>query len=79
MVGLTLEETFEFEALDICQFDPQHGGSDEGTERWRELYAKHSIAWDAWMRRSKVQSGEGPPERARTGFDVLAGERAYRL
>jgi hypothetical protein len=61
LIGLTLEETFEFERLDS---EPDAGragaiwierGSQPapGEKRWLELYAKHEDAWKIWMARSR--------------------------
>lgn len=57
LIGLTIEETFEFETLD--SLPPDESGNDmewEGRrpastreERWLELYTKHDEAWRAWM------------------------------
>ena len=41
LVGLTPQETLEFEALD------EWPARDE--RRWRELYSKHENAWRKWM------------------------------
>src|SRR5262249_41291557 len=57
IVGLTPDETSEFEALDRHQGDPLHGAAASDRPvmtRWLELYAKHAAAWDDWMRQSKV-------------------------
>lgn len=59
LIGLTLEETFEFERLDS---EPDEGRTDAiwtergspGEQRWLELYAKHENAWKVWMSRSRV-------------------------
>jgi hypothetical protein len=62
LIGLTLEETFEFERLDS---EPDGGrpeaiwtecGSQPapGEKRWLELYAKHEGAWKVWMAQSRV-------------------------
>jgi hypothetical protein len=58
LVGLTMEETFEFERLD--QPDPLNGTFGETAivsreERWRELYMKHDDAWKSWMAESRNQ------------------------
>lgn len=57
IVGLTPDETSEFEALERGHRDlsatPDEGRT-MGAKRWRELYAKHATAWDAWMRASRV-------------------------
>jgi len=68
LIGLTLEETFEFERLDsqpLIALADRQVVSDESVlwpveERWQELYAKHEGAWKAWMAQNR---GEQP-----TGF-----------
>jgi hypothetical protein len=53
LVGLTIEETVEFESLDSLPSDDS--GNPLGTpERWRELYTKHDEAWRAWMVRTSA-------------------------
>jgi hypothetical protein len=57
LVGLTSQETFEFEALDDAPLPgpggdlaaSQWGPSTGREQRWRELYAKHEGAWREWM------------------------------
>ena len=59
LIGLTLEETFEFETLDsLPALDEggHHVGWDENgnpattrEKRWLELYSKHDEAWRQWM------------------------------
>lgn len=62
LIGLTLEETFEFERLDS---EPDGGRTEAiwsernsppapGEQRWLELYAKHEDAWKLWMAQSRV-------------------------
>lgn len=62
LIGLTLEETFEFERLDS---EPDAGRTKAiwierssqlapGEQRWLELYAKHEDAWKVWMAKSRV-------------------------
>jgi len=56
IVGLTPDETREFEALDRRRGAPATSvaaGTAVGIERWRELYAKHVVAWEAWMAASR--------------------------
>ena len=66
LIGLTLEETFEFERLDTEQLSAQEGrqaASDDGRgrgaiadeQRWLELYEKHEGAWKAWMAQSRME------------------------
>jgi hypothetical protein len=58
IVGLTPDETSEFEALDR-RGSASPPGADEGGAtgigRWQELYAKHAAAWDAWMTASRME------------------------
>ena len=62
LVGLTLEETSEFEALDGRPAPEEMGlmatGGDRASAvyacRWSELYAKHASAWQAWMEQNRV-------------------------
>ena len=65
LIGLTLEETFEFERLD-SQPAVAGGGAQParepdglwpvaGEQRWLELYAKHEGAWRAWMAQSRTE------------------------
>lgn len=59
LVGLSLEETFEFETLDsLAPLDMggNHVAEDENgvptpirEKRWLELYSKHDKAWKLWM------------------------------
>ena len=58
LVGLTVEETSEFELLDARA--PFSGGSDTARnssheKRWHELYQMHEEAWKIWM--SKASEG----------------------
>jgi len=63
LIGLTPEETFEFETLD-SQPAAEHGGSHRAwaengirvpapEKRWLELYGKHDKAWKQWMARAR--------------------------
>ena len=57
LVGLTIEETSEFEQLD--RLDPLDGtfgntATISREQRWLELYMKHDDAWKFWMAESKV-------------------------
>ncbi|QOZ35434.1 hypothetical protein [Bradyrhizobium sp. CCBAU 53421] len=62
LVGLTLEETSEFEELDTSL--PVLGGEAQATEpmpstvegRWLELYDKHDKAWIRW--KADVRAGQ---------------------
>jgi hypothetical protein len=56
LVGLTIEETFEFERLDASDLSSSrgHAPSDElpttnRERRWLELYTKHDEAWKIWI------------------------------
>ncbi len=59
LIGLTIEETSEFETLDSLPASHATGGHVAGyacgitttmrQERWFELYAKHSAAWTVWL------------------------------
>ena len=59
LIGLTIEETFEFETLDSLPALYESGNhlawDDDGIptttreKRWLELYNKHDEAWRAWM------------------------------
>jgi hypothetical protein len=62
LIGLSLEETAEFEALDLS---PQMGQVAEsalskgiaapGEVRWLELYSKHEGAWRVWIAQSQAE------------------------
>jgi hypothetical protein len=59
LIGLTIEETFEFETLDSLPALDESGNhvawGENGVptstreKRWLELYAKHEKAWREWM------------------------------
>jgi len=59
LIGLTIEETFEFETLDrqpALDEAGKHVAWDEDgipttvrEKRWLELYSKHDGAWRLWM------------------------------
>ena len=65
LIGLTLEETFEFERLDsqpVANLPDRQLARDEGVlwpvpgeHRWQELYAKHEGAWKAWMAQNRPE------------------------
>ncbi|MDH2399664.1 hypothetical protein QCM77_06840 [Bradyrhizobium sp. SSUT18] len=65
LIGLTLEETFEFERLDSQPVaNLEEVVRDKGVlwlvtgeQRWQELYAKHEGAWKAWIAQNR---GERP-------------------
>jgi hypothetical protein len=59
LIGLTFEETFEFEKLDLLPalhengahvlWEADGGPASKQAERWLELYSKHDEAWIKWM------------------------------
>jgi hypothetical protein len=58
LVGLTIEETSEFEELDNLVASNTRAGhvlwekefpATRQKERWLELYTKHDKAWSKWM------------------------------
>jgi hypothetical protein len=65
LVGLTIEETIEFERLDSpAAYRPRVGYlARDGQavtprapeQRWLELYAKHEQAWSEWMAESRAR------------------------
>ena len=67
LIGLTPEETFEFERLDGGQApgavqDAPSGRAlwpDAGERRRLELYEKHEGAWKAWMAQSRAERRGG--------------------
>jgi hypothetical protein len=66
LVGLTVEETLEFEKLDIpaalgnCGrrviWNARDVAAERPEPRWLELYTKHARAWSAWMAESRGRS-----------------------
>jgi hypothetical protein len=63
LIGLSLQETAEFESL-----DGDHGSGDgrdrieDGVPstpprktRWLDLYSKHDAAWKAWIAQSRAE------------------------
>lgn len=64
LVGLTISETVEFEALDKPDTRPGADLLGEAArvrqakhgERWLELYVKHERAWSDWMAQTRAQS-----------------------
>ena len=48
LIGLTLEETFEFETLDVA-WDEKGGPATTREKRWLELYTKHDTSWRLWL------------------------------
>ncbi|EJN09147.1 hypothetical protein PMI42_06904 [Bradyrhizobium sp. YR681] len=67
LIGLTPEETFEFERLDSGQApggaqaapDGRVVWPDAGERRRLELYEKHDGAWRAWMAQSRTERRDG--------------------
>lgn len=58
LIGLSLEETAEFEKLDLSPSETAQPVSEistgeaavpTGEIRWLELYSKHEGAWRAWI------------------------------
>jgi hypothetical protein len=59
LIGLTIEETTEFETLDGLPVSDDSGGQAPSRasgmttitwqERWSALYAKHDAAWRVWL------------------------------
>jgi hypothetical protein len=64
LIGLTIEETFEFETLDrLSDFNgsgsysarPAGGAATASREKRRlELYAKHDEAWSVWLAEARA-------------------------
>jgi len=63
MIGLSFEETIEFETLDGSDVPREDspavtaaGRSDSARDRrWSELYGKHDVAWKLWMAQSRAE------------------------
>ena len=68
LVGLTISETIEFEALDKPDTRPGADLIGEAArvrqamhgERWVELYIKHERAWSDWMAQTRAQPEKAP-------------------
>ena len=63
LIGLSLEETTEFEALDVsspetvqvvADIDASERACAPDEVRWCELYSKHEGAWREWIAQSGV-------------------------
>jgi hypothetical protein len=48
LIGLTVEETFEFETLDAT-WDENGVPTTTREKHWLELYSKHDQAWRQWI------------------------------
>jgi hypothetical protein len=69
LIGLSLEETFEFETLDSLPPTDDSGNhigwDDNGIplttreRRWLELYSKHEDAWRQWMLETHADRSAG--------------------
>lgn len=68
LIGLSLEETAEFEALDLAPTQTMQIVAVSGTGkraaavddvRWLELYSKHEGAWRVWIARSQGGADAG--------------------
>lgn len=63
LVGLTISETIEFEALDNPSTRPgadllveaRRASQDSHGKRWLELYVKHEQAWNDWMAETRAR------------------------
>ena len=55
LIGLSSEETTEFEKLDLPPVEASGERVTIRETRWRELYAKHEEAWRAWIAQSRAE------------------------
>ena len=57
LIGLSSDETAEFEALDLSPVtsDISDGVAGENEVRWLELYLKHEGAWRTWITQSRAE------------------------
>lgn len=60
LIGLSLAETAEFEALDLAPQIVAEAGMGKGATavdevRWLELYCKHEGAWRVWIAQSQAE------------------------
>ncbi|MGY3346731.1 MULTISPECIES: hypothetical protein [unclassified Bradyrhizobium] len=61
LIGLSSNETAEFEALDspsVARDVPPAAGESVGSDsevRWLELYLKHEGAWRTWITESRAE------------------------
>jgi len=65
LIGLTIEETSEFETLDsLPALDESGAWNEDGVpsttreKRWLELYTKHDAAWRQWLIEARSVRGE---------------------
>jgi hypothetical protein len=67
IIGLTGDETSEFERLDQqlpldhsgnVSWDFERGPKTEVEKRWLELYRKHETAWNEWLDPIKVAAAD---------------------
>ena len=67
LIGLSLAETAEFEALDLSPIEPSAAPAGVGLTvaslraedtRWAELYAKHEEAWRSWIAQSRAEQAQ---------------------
>ncbi len=71
LIGLTVEETYEFEKLDLLPALQENGAhilweaggrpASKQAERWLELYRKHDQAWIKWMADTRAERSENLP------------------
>ena len=52
LIGLSLEETAEFEALDVAATEEATAVDDV---RWLDLYSRHEAAWRVWIAQSQAK------------------------
>ena len=64
LIGLSLDETAEFEALDLSAVEgdvppvADEGIGGENEVRWLELYLKHEGAWRSWITQSRSEQAQ---------------------
>lgn len=57
LIGLSLQETSEFERLDSRSVQDEidvNGRHRDETRRWSDLYTKHDSAWRDWIEQNRV-------------------------
>jgi len=52
LIGLSLEETAEFEALAVAATEEAIAVDDV---RWLDLYSRHEAAWRVWIAQSQAK------------------------